>query len=75
MGHRRDLSLYGEIDIPVQLLVGSSTATHHTEAIPALKTVVPGTETTVFEGQGHGALVQAPLLVAAAINDLLRRID
>jgi pimeloyl-ACP methyl ester carboxylesterase len=73
--HDRDLSRYGEIDIPVQLLVGTNTAPHHTEAILALTTVVPDTESTVFEGQGHAALAQAPKLVAGAITDLLRRID
>lgn len=73
--HDQDLSRYGEIDVPIQLLVGTKTAPHHTEAILALTTVIPNTETTVFEGQGHSALVQAPELVAGAITDLLRRID
>lgn len=73
--HDQDLSQYGKIDVPVQLLVGTNTAPHHTEAIRALATVIPDTETTVLEGQGHAALVQAPGLVAGAITDLLRRID
>lgn len=73
--HDQDLSRYGEIDVPVQLLVGTNTAPHHTEAILALATVIPDAETTVLERQGHAALVQAPGLVAGAITDLLRRID
>lgn len=73
--HDQDLSRYGEIDVPVQLLVGTNTAPHQTEAIVALTTVIPDAESTVFEGQGHAALLQAPNLVAAAITDLLRRID
>ena len=73
--HDHDPSQYSEIDVPVQLLVGTNTAPHHTEAILALTQVIPDTETTVLEGQGHAALVQAPALVAGAITDLLRRID
>ena len=75
LSHDRDLSRYGVIDVPVQLLVGTHTAPHHTEAILALTTVLPDAESTVLEGQGHAALVQAPQLVAGAIADLLRRID
>ena len=71
--HDPDLAQYREIAVPVQLLVGTDTAPHHTKAIRALATVIPDTELTLLEGQGHTALVQAPALVAAAITELLRR--
>ena len=73
--HDPDVARYGEIQVPVQLLVGTNTASHHTEAIRALAKVIPNIEITSLEGQGHTALVQAPQLVAGAIMQLLRRID
>ncbi len=53
--------------MPVQLLVGGRTALHHRQAVDALAHVLPNARVTVLEAQGHGALVQAPQLVADAI--------
>lgn len=71
----QDLSRYSTIEVPVQLVLGSQTAPHHTDAIRALQRVLPAADTTLLNGQGHGALLQAPDLVASAITDLLGRIN
>jgi pimeloyl-ACP methyl ester carboxylesterase len=68
-----DITRYSRIDRPIQLLVGSRAATHRIRAVSALAAVLPNAETTVLEGQGHGALMQAPDLVARAITDFLLR--
>jgi pimeloyl-ACP methyl ester carboxylesterase len=66
---------YASIQLPILLLVGTRTAAHHAEAISGLASVLPSSETIVLEGQGHAAIVQAPELVAAAINDFLTKIS
>jgi pimeloyl-ACP methyl ester carboxylesterase len=66
-----DITRYASIDVPVQLLVGDRTAAHHQEAVDALLQVLPKAWVTVLEGQGHGALVQGPELVADAIIDFV----
>jgi pimeloyl-ACP methyl ester carboxylesterase len=69
-----DITQYSCIDQPIQLLVGPCTAPHRRQAVSALAGVLPNAETTVLEGQGHGALTQAPGLVARAITDFLLRV-
>ena len=69
-----DITQYSCIDQPIQLLVGPRTAPHRRRAVSALAGVLPNAETTVLEGQGHGALTQAPGLVARAITDFLLRV-
>jgi pimeloyl-ACP methyl ester carboxylesterase len=66
-----DIDRYASIEVPVQLLVGDRTALHHRQAVDALAQVLPSAQVTVLEGQGHGALVQAPQLVADAIIDFV----
>ena len=66
-----DLARYSCIGQPVELLVGERTAQHHAEAVAALQSVLPSAHTTVLSGQGHGALLQAPHLIAASINEHL----
>lgn len=51
---------------PTLLLAGSATEAHHTEAIRALDAVLPDSEVSVLEGQGHLALLLAPDEVTAA---------
>lgn len=70
-----DQERYASIAQPILLLVGTSTAAHHAEDISGLASVLPSSETIVLEGQGHGAIVQAPELVAAAISDFLTKIN
>jgi len=67
----RNVERYGSIDVPVELLVGAQTAPHHTEAINALQATLRRARTRVLLGQGHGALVRAPHLIAASINEHL----
>jgi pimeloyl-ACP methyl ester carboxylesterase len=69
-----DITQYSRIDRPIQLLVGPRTARHRSQAVSALAGVLPNAETTVLQGQGHGALMQAPDLVARAITDFLLRV-
>ena len=66
-----DVDRYASVDVPVRLLVGDRTAVHHRQAVDALAQVIPDARVTVLEGQGHGALLQAPQLVADAIIDFL----
>ena len=66
-----DINRYASIAVPVQLLVGDRTALHSRQAVDALVNVLPHAGVTVLEGQGHGALVQAPQLVADAIIDFM----
>ena len=66
-----DVDRYASVDVPVRLLVGDRTAVHHRQAVDALARVIPDARVTVLEGQGHGALLQAPQLVADAIIDFL----
>jgi len=69
-----DVGRYAGIEVPVELVVGDRTAMHHREAVDALAAVVLDARVTVLEGQGHGALAQAPQLVANAIAALLPRL-
>ncbi len=69
-----DINRYASIEVPIQLLIGDRTALHHRQAIDALAEVLPNARVTVLEGQGHGALVQAPQLVADAIVDFITRL-
>ena len=67
-----DLSQYRGVHQPIRLLVGSHGSPHQVEGVAALAAVLPHAETTVLEGQGHGALVQGPALVASAIAEVLQ---
>lgn len=69
-----DIDRYASIDVPIQLLVGDRTAIHQRAAVDALAHVLPIARVTVLAGQGHGALVQAPQLVANAIVDFVDRL-
>ena len=67
--HDPDIERYLSIEQPVELLVGDHTARHHTEAIEALQATLRRAHTRVLPGQGHGALLHAPHLIAASINE------
>ena len=69
-----DINRYATIDVPVQLLVGDRTALHHRQAVDALAQVLAHAQVTVLQDQGHGALVQAPKLVADAIADFINQL-
>jgi len=69
-----DLGRYSGIDVPVELLVGDRTAVHHRQAVDALAGVLRDAHVTVLEGQGHGALVQAPRHIASAIAAFVARL-
>ena len=71
----QDVARYSIITRPVRLLVGSRTAPHQAEAVKALATVIPNAAITVLDNQGHGALLQAPGLVASAISDFILQPD
>ena len=66
-----DINRYASIVEPVQLLVGDRTAVHHRQAVDALANVLPHAGVTILRGQGHGALVHAPEVVADAIISFL----
>jgi pimeloyl-ACP methyl ester carboxylesterase len=66
-----NIERYGSIDQPVELVVGDQTARHHTEAVDALQATLRRAHTRVLPGQGHGALLRGPQLIAATINEHL----
>jgi pimeloyl-ACP methyl ester carboxylesterase len=69
-----DFARYAQISVPVELLVGERTARHLVEAAERLNRVLPNSHVTELPGQGHGALVAAPHLVAGAISDFIGRL-
>lgn len=69
--HDPNIDRYRSIEQPVELLIGDDTAPHHTEAIDALQATLRRAHTRVLPGQGHGALLRAPALIAGSINEHL----
>ena len=68
---------YDEIGLLMPADVDASTgysALHSRQAVDALAQVLANAQVTVLEGQGHGALVQAPKLVADAVVDFIDRL-
>lgn len=68
-----DASAYAEIGVPVLLLVGKKTSAYHRAGIDALAQALPRAEVAELQGQGHGALLAAPQVVASAITPFLAR--
>ena len=66
---------YSRVGIPVRLLLGTETDAHHKESIRLLERQLPDCRTVILEGQGHGAHVTAPDLVAGAVVELIRELD
>lgn len=62
--HRFDGSLFSEVEAPTMLLVGSESPEWAGRSVDAHADALPGAEKRVLEGQGHGANMTAPELLA-----------
>ena len=58
--------------MPVLLLVGSESPAWAVRSVEAHAKAIPRAETRILEGQGHGANLTAPELLAAELEPLLR---
>jgi pimeloyl-ACP methyl ester carboxylesterase len=58
-------------EIPVTVLLGSATAGMMRDAAFFLRDTIPGCRLVVLEGQGHGAMLDAPDFFAAKVIDLI----
>jgi pimeloyl-ACP methyl ester carboxylesterase len=62
--HRFDDSGVSDLDVPTLLLVGSESPAWAVRSVEAHAAAIPGAETRVLEGHGHGANLTAPELLA-----------
>jgi pimeloyl-ACP methyl ester carboxylesterase len=69
--HRFDPAALAEIGAPTLLLVGSESPPWAVRSVEAYAGAIPGAERVVLEGQGHGANVSAPALLAAELGRFL----
>jgi pimeloyl-ACP methyl ester carboxylesterase len=65
-----DLRL-GDLDAPALLLVGSESPDWARRSTEAYAAAIPGAEVDTLEGQGHGASVSAPELLASELAGFL----
>jgi pimeloyl-ACP methyl ester carboxylesterase len=61
----------GELRAPTLLLVGSESPAWAHQSIAAFAGAIPDARVHTLEGQGHGAAVSAPELLAAELTDFL----
>jgi pimeloyl-ACP methyl ester carboxylesterase len=64
LAHRFDESLFSDLDVPTLLLVGSESPAWAVRSVDAHRGALPKAEKHVLEGQGHGANLTAPELLA-----------
>lgn len=65
------LQRYGLLTTPALLLVGGATQPHHKVATNALAAILPNAQTVELQGQGHGAHIAEPLMVAQVVTRFL----
>jgi pimeloyl-ACP methyl ester carboxylesterase len=68
LAHRFDASLFDQVDAPALLLVGSESPDWAKRSVEAHTEAIPNAERHVLEGQGHGANLTAPELLAAELE-------
>jgi len=66
--HRFEDWRLGDLDVPTLLLVGSESPAWAVRSVEAHTAAIPGAEKRVLEGQGHGANMSAPELLAAELG-------
>ena len=74
-GYEFDASLYGDLSIPLLLLLGSDSPPVLREVSDALTNVVPDSRMTVLEGQQHAANFDAPDLFAAEVTKFIDEVQ
>ena len=67
LAHRMDDWRLGELDVPALLLVGSESPAWAVRSVGAHANALPRAERRVLEGEGHGANLTAPELLAAEL--------
>ena len=65
--HRFDQWTLGDLDMPTLLLVGSESPPWAVKSVDAHTNAIPRAERRVLQGQGHGANLTAPELLAAEL--------
>ena len=68
---RMDALRLGELGTPTLVLVGSESPAWAQRSTRAYAGAIPGAVLHTLEGQGHGAAVSAPELLAAELTDFL----
>jgi pimeloyl-ACP methyl ester carboxylesterase len=66
--HRMDDWRFGDLDVPTLLLVGSDSPAWAVRSVEAHADALPCADKRVLEGQGHGANLAAPDLLAAELG-------
>jgi pimeloyl-ACP methyl ester carboxylesterase len=69
--HRIDDWPLGKLDVPTLLLVGSESPTWAVESVEAHAETLPRAERQILQGEGHGANLTAPELLAAELTRFL----
>jgi pimeloyl-ACP methyl ester carboxylesterase len=60
-----------KLKIPTLMLVGSASPERMQTGAKTIAARLPNARTVELPGQGHGAMLSAPALFAAAVNDFL----
>lgn len=68
----RDLAQFAAVTAPTLFMVGSLSPLHLQRSTRAIAAAMPHTSVVELPGQGHGALDQAPHLVAEAVSAFAR---
>ncbi len=71
LAHRFDRAALGELAMPTLLLVGTESPAWARRSVDACADAIPRAETRVLDGQGHGANMTAPDLLAAELGRFL----
>lgn len=69
--YKFDAARIGKLKVPVLLLMGSETASHHKRAIAALSKTITNQRVHVFNGQGHNAMDTAPTEFVEVVKGFL----
>jgi pimeloyl-ACP methyl ester carboxylesterase len=73
LAHRLDRQALGGLAVPTLLLVGTESPDWAVRSTEAYADVLPTVEKRVLEGQGHGANVSAPELLASELTRFLSK--
>jgi pimeloyl-ACP methyl ester carboxylesterase len=73
LAHRIDPEALATVTAPALLLVGTESPDWATRSTEAYAEVLPNAETRRLEGQGHGANVSAPELLAGELTRFLSK--
>jgi pimeloyl-ACP methyl ester carboxylesterase len=72
LAHRFDPAVFADLETPTLLLVGSESPDWAVRSVDAHAEAIPNVEKRVLEGQGHGANLTAPELLAAELERFFR---